>query len=73
MEVMNSSEALTLISLTWRHIPEDSILRNYRRKNLKPYISIIDYSKHPRVCVRISQYLADILSFVFITKENEIL
>jgi hypothetical protein len=42
MEATRSSKMQVLTSPTLRHIPEDGILRSYRRDNLKSYIMKID-------------------------------
>jgi hypothetical protein len=38
IEAIRSSETLVHTRSTWRHIPEDGILNNHRRENLKSYI-----------------------------------
>jgi hypothetical protein len=42
MEETSSSESLVLIRPTYRHIPEDGIIHNHRRENLRSYINRLD-------------------------------
>jgi hypothetical protein len=43
-EAIRSSEALVLIRATRRNIPEDAILHNHRRENLKSYIALTGWT-----------------------------
>jgi hypothetical protein len=38
MEAIHSSKTSVHTRYTWRHIPEDGILRSHRRENVKSYI-----------------------------------
>jgi hypothetical protein len=39
-----SSETSVLITVTWRHIPEDGILHSHCRENLKSYIALTGWA-----------------------------
>jgi hypothetical protein len=44
MEAIRSSETFVLTRTTWDNIPEDCILLNHHRENLKSYIALIGWA-----------------------------
>jgi hypothetical protein len=44
MEGLRFSETPVLTRATWRNIPEEDILRSYRRENIKSYIALTGWT-----------------------------
>jgi hypothetical protein len=51
MEVIHSSETSVNIRTTWRNIPEDDNIHNYRFENLKSYSNSMLYILHQMLLV----------------------
>jgi hypothetical protein len=41
MEALSSSETSVLTRATWRNIPDNDLLHNHRRENLKSYTATV--------------------------------